>query len=217
MERKSIEFGDKTYALDDHGFLELPEQWDEAFAEGMARRQGIFNGLNEEHWRFISYLRKKFLEEQKVPVVVLACADNNIRLNKLRKLFPTGYHRGACRIAGINYEFMYTSNIWLTYESHALLAPEQKLSQAGFLEDFNQWNEHFAHLTAREWTLPNGLTDRHWEIIRYLRDYYSVHKNVPTIYNVCQVNHLSLEELLELFPAGYRRGACRAAGLPFFG
>ncbi|MBI4720578.1 MAG: TusE/DsrC/DsvC family sulfur relay protein [Chitinivibrionia bacterium] len=203
--------------MDEHGFLDPPEQWDEPFAEGMARLQGIFDGLTEEHWNIIRYLRNKFLEEHTVPVVVYACADNNIRLNKLKELFPTGYHRGACRIAGINYEFMYNSNIWLTYESHKILEAEQKLTPAGFLEDFDQWNERFAHLMANEWNLPHGLTDKHWEVIKYLRDYYRVHKNIPTVYETCRINNLSLDELIELFPAGYRRGACKAAGLPFFG
>jgi len=64
-------------------------------------------GTEEKHWSFIRYLRKKFLEEKTVPVVVLACADNDLRLSEFKLLFPTGYHRGACKIAGINYDFMY--------------------------------------------------------------------------------------------------------------
>lgn len=216
MRPVDVTFGDKTYTLDNHGFLDPPAQWDEGFAEGMARMEGIFDGLTEEHWSFIRYLRKKFLEEHTVPVIVFACADNEIRLGKLKQLFPTGYHRGACRIAGINYEFMYNVNIWLTYENLEVLQSEHKLTQSGFLEDSEQWNERFAHLVAREWNLPNGLADRHWGIIKYLRDYYKIHKNIPTVYETCQANGLNLDELLELFPAGYRRGACRAAGLPFF-
>jgi tRNA 2-thiouridine synthesizing protein E len=217
MKPVDVTFGDKTYTLDKYGFLDPPEQWDEAFAEGMARMEGIFNGLTSEHWSFIRYLRRKFLEERTVPVIVLACADNNIRLGKLKQLFPTGYHRGACRIAGINYEFMYNTNIWLTYENYEVLQSEHKLTEAGFLEDVDDWSERFAHLVAREWKLPQGLTDRHWNIIRYLRDYYRIHKTLPTVYEACQANNLSLEELHKMFPDGYRRGACRAAGLPFFG
>jgi tRNA 2-thiouridine synthesizing protein E len=216
MKPADVTFGDKTYTIDKYGFLDPPEQWDKAFAEGMARMEGIFNGLTEEHWSFVRYLRKKFLEEHTVPVIVFACADNNIRLSKLKQLFPTGYHRGACRIAGINYEFMYNTNIWLTYENLEVLQSEHKLTESGFLEDSEQWNERFAHLVAREWTLPDGLTARHWGIIKYLRDYYRIHKNIPTVYETCQANGLNLDELLNLFPAGYRRGACRAAGLPFF-
>ena len=218
MERKSIELeGGKSYTLDQYGFLDPPDQWDEAFAEGMARMQGIFDGLTKEHWDFIHYLRKKFLDENTVPVVVFACADNNIRINRLKELFPTGYHRGACRIAGINYQFMYNSNIWLTYESHGFVKAKQKLTPIGFLENFDQWDERFAHLVAQKWNLPGGLTDRHWGIIKYLRNYYRIHKNIPPVYEACQANRISLDDLLELFPAGYRRGACQAAGIPFFG
>ena len=32
----SVTFGDRTYRLDVHGYLDPPDQWDEAFAEGMA-------------------------------------------------------------------------------------------------------------------------------------------------------------------------------------
>jgi len=215
-EIRTVTFGDKTYTLDQQGFLNPPEQWDEKFASGMAEMQDIYGGLTEQHWNFIRYLRKKFIEEETVPVVVLGCADNNLRLSDLRFLFPTGYHRGACRIAGINYDFMYQSNYWLTYETSTLRKEDYRITHSGFLEDFEQWNERFAHLIVREWKLSMGLTDRHLQIIGYLRDYYRRTKNIPTVYETCKANNLDLEEFRKLFPAGYRRGACRIAGLPFF-
>ena len=56
---KTVTFGvGKTYVLDEYGFLDPPEQWDEVFADGMARLQGIYDGLTEDHWDFISYIRK---------------------------------------------------------------------------------------------------------------------------------------------------------------
>ncbi len=216
-EDRTVTFAGKTYSLDEHGFLDPPEQWDEDFANGMAEKLGIYGGLTEDHWNFIHYLRRKFLEEETVPVVVLACADNKLRLSDLRFLFPTGYHRGACKIAGINYEFMYTHNYWLTYETSTLPKEEYKMTSQRFLENFEQWDERFAHQIAREWKLPEGLTERHREIIRYLRDYYKDNNNVPTVFETCKANNLDLEELIELFPDGYRRGACRMAGIPFFG
>ncbi len=216
-EPDSVTFGERSYRLDDHGFLDPPNQWDEDFAEGMAMMQGIYGGLTGEQWSFIRYLRHQFIEEKTVPVVVLACADNGLRLSDLRFLFPTGYHRGACRIAGINYDFMYQTNIWLTYETSTLLTEEFKLTPRGFLVDFDQWNERFAHLIIREWQLTQGLTERHLEIIDYLRSFYARTNNIPTIIETCRENDLDLEEFRELFPDGYRRGACRIAGLPFFG
>ncbi|TKJ38445.1 TusE/DsrC/DsvC family sulfurtransferase [candidate division LCP-89 bacterium B3_LCP] len=217
IEPETVTFAGKIYSLDQRGFLKSPEQWDEDFAEGMAEVQEIYGGLTEKHWDLIHYIRRKFTEEETIPVVVLACADNNLKLSDLRFLFPTGYHRGACRIAGINYDFMYKTNFWLTYETTTLQKEEYKLTHRGFLEDFSKWDERFAQIIIREWKLPGGLTDRHREIISYLRDFYERMKNIPTFFEMCKANNLDVDEFKELFPEGYRRGACRIAGLPFFG
>jgi tRNA 2-thiouridine synthesizing protein E len=212
----SIEFGTgRTYTLDRHGFLEPPEQWDEEFAEGMARESGIYEGLTAEHWDFIHYLRRRFIEDRTVPVVIQACSENNLRLSVLNSLFPTGYHRGACRIAGINYAFMAGSNIWLTFEMRRSIREEFELDAAGFLEDFDTWSERFAHLVIHEWNLPGGLTDRHREIVSYLRERYREDGRIPTLMQTHRDMDLELDELARLFPAGYRRGACRLSGLPF--
>ncbi len=214
--QNTITFDGKIYTLDAYGFLNPPEQWDEVFAEAMAREMGIYGGLTDQHWNFILYLRKKFLEEKTVPVVVLACAENSLRLSDFNFLFPTGYHRGACRIAGINYDFMVQTNYWLTYETSSVLKKKYSLTVMGFLKDLDQWDERFAHLVVREWKLPEGLTERHREIIEYLQTFYRRTGNIPSIAEACRENDLTLDELKNLFPEGYRRGACRIAGLPFF-
>jgi TusE/DsrC/DsvC family sulfur relay protein len=214
-EPNTISFRSRHYTLDEQGFLYPPEQWDEVFAEGMAGRLGIYGGLTQEHWNFIHYLRRKFLVEKTVPLVVYACVDNNLRLSRLAFLFPTGYIRGACKIAGINYQFMYESNPWLTYESYAILKSEYKLTGSGFLEDFEKWDDRFAHIVASEWHLPDGLTAKHWQIIAYLRDHYSRTRTIPTVFTTCKANGIDMDDLLDLFPDGYRRGACRMAGIPF--
>ena len=216
MSGQDITFNDKNYTLDDRGFLYPPEQWDDNFAEGMAQLLGIYGGMTEEHWDFINYLRKKFLEEEKIPVVVMACSDNKMRLSHFRHLFPSGYHRGACKIAGINYKYMYKSNYWLTYETSTLLRADYKMTALGFLEDFNKWNIRFAEIIIREWKLTSGLTDRHEKIINYLRDYYKASNNIPTIFETLRANKITHRKFMELFPDGFRRGACRMAGLPFF-
>ena len=214
---RTVTFGEgKTYALDEYGFLAEPDQWDEDFAQGMARLQGIYDGLTQQHWDFIAYVRKKFLEENDLPLLVFACADNHLRLDKLKAMFPTGYFRGACRIAGLSFKSVCDANIWHTYETAPRLKPEYKVTPQGFLEDFHQWNERFAQLVADEWELPGGLTAKHWEVVRFLRNYYSAVNNIPTVHEVCEAHQLELHDLQALFPEGYRRGACRMAGLPFF-
>jgi len=216
VQEKTFTFNDKTYSLDKFGFLNPSDQWDENFAEGIAKELGIYDGLKEEHWKVINYLRSKFLDENTVPVVVIACVDNKLRLQELRQYFPTGYHRGACKIAGINFEFMMNTNHWLTYESPQLLSSRYKMTTTGFLEKFEDWDEDFAHYIVSEWKLPAGLTDRHRQLIKYLREYFTNNNNIPSIYEICDQNDLTLSELRKLFPEGYRRGACRVAGLPFY-
>ena len=43
----------------------------------------------------------------------------------------------------------------------------------GYLLDLGDWSEDFARALAREERLE--LTPRHWEVIRFLRDYYHEH------------------------------------------
>jgi tRNA 2-thiouridine synthesizing protein E len=205
----------KSYTLDRHGFLNPPEQWDEEFARGMAKCLGIIGGLTQDHWKFICYLRDKFLKEKTVPLVVHACADNNMRLSKLGRLFPTGYHRGACKIAGINYQFMAENNLWLTYESYVVLKSKYEVTELGFLKDFEKWDLRFAQTVAQEWDLPQELSEKHMKILHFLRDAYRETGEIPTVFATCRKNRIDLEELRKMFPGGYRRGACRMAGLPF--
>ncbi len=212
----TVTFGGKSYELDDNGFLDPSDQWDVGFAEGMAKDIGIRGDLTDDHWKMINYVRRKFLEDRTVPMQVFACMENNVRLHDLRALFPTGYHRGVCKIAGINYRFMYEHNYWLTYETAPPAKPRYQLDALGFLADFEEWDEDFAAMAMYELGSGQVLTDRHWQVIRYLRGYYAKNKNIPAVYETCQVNNLSLDALRELFPAGYRRMACLIAGLPFF-
>lgn len=214
---KAISIGDKTYTLDAHGYLDPPEQWSEEFAEGMARELGIYTGLNAEHWKIIRYLRRKFREEETIPYVIHTCIDNNMRISRLKHLFPTGYVRGACKLAGIDFQFLSDVNILLTFENYSTFASQFKFTDTGYLEDFETWDERFAAFVASDWNLPDGLTAKHNQIIDYLRGYYRDTGTIPTVYETCKENGVSIDELQTLFPEGYRRGACRAAGLPFFG
>jgi tRNA 2-thiouridine synthesizing protein E len=213
----TVTFKGQTYSLDSHGFLDPSEQWTEDFAEGMAKMVGITKGLSPRHWQIIHYLRQKFLDESTVPVVVLACSENGMRLSELRKLFPAGYHRGACKVAGINYRFMYETNYWLTYETWAPLKPRYEMDELGFLKDPADWDEDFMETLMGQTDPPSSPTERHFQVVRYLRDYFVVNGLIPAVFEACTANDLTLEELRNLFPAGYRRGACRMAGLPFLG
>ena len=73
-------------------------------------------------------------------------------------LFPTGYLRGACKIAGINYEFLCESNPWLTYQKgDSVLKSKYKLTEAGFLESFDQWDDRFGATGSQRVVVAGGI------------------------------------------------------------
>ena len=53
-------------------------------------------------------------------------------------------------------------------------------------------------LAMREMGDSPALTARHWQVIHYLRACYETRRDIPTVYETCSANDLSLEELREL-------------------
>ncbi len=99
----SFEYGPKSYLTDDEGFLVDLDDWDEAFAEGMAAACGISGDLTPEHWKVIRFIRDCYRDYRRCPLVYQTCKLNGLKLAEPQRLFPTGYLRGACRLAGISY------------------------------------------------------------------------------------------------------------------
>ncbi len=201
--------------MDQYGYLENLEDWNQNFAQGMAEKLGIESQLTQQHWDFINYLRDNYFNHKTIKVVIIACDENGLKIDEFKRLFPAGYHRGACKIAGINYQAMYAANFGLcSYEKTPDVKTRYKLTPMGFLSDFNNWDECFVNLMRGNQT--NKLNGRHWDIIFFLRDFYQENHKIPTIHETCNHNGISFEEMHTLFPEGYHRGACRLAGLPFY-
>ena len=58
------------------------------------------------------------------------------------------------------------------------------------------------------------LTEGHWKVIHYIRNYYLQFGIAPMIRKVCKETGFSLKEIYNLFPSGPAKGACKLAGLP---
>ncbi len=85
---------------DDEGYIVQPEAWTKAFAESTAA--GVLpDKLEEDHWRVIDYLRDYFCQFDSIPPLRMLCKRTGINAPYLRKLFPCGLLKGACKIAGI--------------------------------------------------------------------------------------------------------------------
>jgi tRNA 2-thiouridine synthesizing protein E len=210
-----------NYQVDDQGCLLDPRAWSQDFAEGMARACGI-SVLSKEHWDVIGFVRDNFIKTGICPTIYATCKATGLPPKEMQKLFPTGYHRGLCRVAGVHYRASH-----IDYGSHVRqnVADLRALNNAkvyrtnvrGFLIDPDDWDEDFARHRMIEMHIPPGeITVEHWQVINYFRDNWRQDRRIPTIYETCESCNVDLGKLEELFPDGYHRGAIKAAGLRFF-
>ena len=88
-----------------------------------------------------------------------------------------------------------------------------EVDEDGFLQDPNLWNDE----VARDFMSTEGiseLTDDHWKVIHYIRNYYLQFGIAPMVRKVCKQTGFTLKEIYNLFPSGPAKGACKLAGLP---
>jgi tRNA 2-thiouridine synthesizing protein E len=213
----ALTFGNKSYQVDTEEFLSDFKEWDENFARGMAPKVGIISGLSEDHWKIIYFIRDTFKQTGKCPLVYETCRMNRLHLQELKKLFPAGYLRGPCKLAGITYREGYLDQSWVEEFAERVTSGvrEEKtylVNIRGFLVNPAEWDKKFAVFKAHEMKMPK-LTDKHWQIINFLRKGFEKNNIVPTIYETCEACGIDLEELEKLFPDGYHRGAVKIAGL----
>ena len=207
----------RTYDVDQLGFLVDWRDWDENFAEGLAPMLGIPGGLTEQHWQVIRFVREYFEETGRCPVVYQARRRYGLRLKGLKELFPTGYQRGACKLAGLSYQVEpYRGDARKTEALECLeasRAKEYRVNALGFLLDPADWDERWAAGKAEELGMADGLGEAHLKVLRTLREDYLAKGTVPTVYETCERHGMEIEELERLFPSGYHRGAVKLAGL----
>lgn len=88
-----------------------------------------------------------------------------------------------------------------------------EVDEDGFIQDPAAWNEQLALAIAETEDVPE-LTEDHWKVINYLRDYYAQFGIAPMIRKLCKETGFQLKYIYELFPSGPAKGACKIAGLP---
>lgn len=91
--------------------------------------------------------------------------------------------------------------------------------EEGYLVNLNEWVPGIATEMSKEDDLE--LTDEHWEIINFLREYYEEYQIAPAVRVLTKAvgKRLGKEKgnskyLYSLFPYGPGKQACRFAGLP---
>ncbi len=91
--------------------------------------------------------------------------------------------------------------------------------EEGYLQNLGDWTPQLAEKMAEMDDCP--LTDNHWEVINFLREYYDEYQIAPAVRVLTKAIGKKLGKdkgnsryLYELFPYGPAKQACKYAGLP---
>lgn len=89
----------------------------------------------------------------------------------------------------------------------------------GYLANLEDWSEEIAQYLSDQDKLE--LTERHWEIINFMRNYYAENGTAPNLRILQKLLKEELGEeksdkkyLFDLFPYGPAKQAARYAGMP---
>ena len=88
-----------------------------------------------------------------------------------------------------------------------------EVDEDGFIVDPALWNEDIVKVFAKLEEVEE-LTENHWKVINYLRDYHKKFGIAPMIRKLCKESGFTLKEIYAMFPSGPAKGACKLAGLP---
>ncbi len=66
METK--ELGGKQVEVDEDGFIQDPDVWDEAVAASLAETEGVAD-MTDDHWKVVNYIREYYLEYKMAPMI----------------------------------------------------------------------------------------------------------------------------------------------------
>ncbi|MBC8216618.1 MAG: TusE/DsrC/DsvC family sulfur relay protein [Candidatus Marinimicrobia bacterium] len=86
------------------------------------------------------------------------------------------------------------------------------LTDEGFMTDYTQWNKEIAEILAKEEGIES-LTDRHYEVMEFMRKEYEENGTAPSIRKLNKLNVVPTKELYQLFPGGPAKKAAKIAGL----
>jgi len=94
-----------------------------------------------------------------------------------------------------------------------------EVDEEGYLANLTEWEPGIADIMAKEDDCE--LTDSHWEVINFLREYYEEYQIAPAVRVLTKAIGKKLGKdkgnskyLYELFPYGPGKQACKYAGLP---
>lgn len=92
--------GGMEIEVDEDGFIQEPEKWNEAVAADIAKTEEAYP-MNEDAWKLVNYLRKYYLDYGIAPPVRMLTRQTGLDLKSIYQMFPGGPAKGACKVAGL--------------------------------------------------------------------------------------------------------------------
>jgi len=96
-----------SVSRDDESYLINPNDWNQTIANELAKEEGI--ELNDKYWLILNFMRQYYNEHKVAPDVRHITSylstehsyDKKQAKQQLFELFPYGYVKQACKIAGM--------------------------------------------------------------------------------------------------------------------
>ncbi len=95
-----FEYGEIKIEVDEDGFIQEPEAWNEEVAKALATTEDV-EEMTEDHWKIVHYLRDYYKQFGIAPMIRKLCKGNGSAPNQIYTLYPSGPAKGACKVAGL--------------------------------------------------------------------------------------------------------------------
>ncbi|MCX7010987.1 MAG: TusE/DsrC/DsvC family sulfur relay protein [Candidatus Sumerlaeota bacterium] len=92
--------GGKEMEVDEDGFIQKPEEWDQGVAQDLAKTEGV-QDMSDNHWKLVHYLRDYYLKFGMAPMIRKLCKETGFSLKEIYEMYPSGPAKGACKVAGL--------------------------------------------------------------------------------------------------------------------
>ena len=86
------------------------------------------------------------------------------------------------------------------------------VDEEGFMTDAEEWTDEIGTFLASQ--IGIEMTDRHWEVVRCIRDDFKAQGETPTLRRVSTVGGIPTKELFQLFPKKPAKKMAYIGGVP---
>ena len=93
--------GGMEIEIDEDGFIQEPDKWNEAVAEDLAKEESNTVPMGDDHWKLVNFIRQYYVDYETAPAIRMLCKKCDFKLNYIYEMFPKGPAAGACKVAGL--------------------------------------------------------------------------------------------------------------------